>query len=46
MSAPVLAVLNLKGGVGKTTIASNVSYEIFQGKSKKVILLDMILNSI
>lgn len=41
MSAPVLAVLNLKGGVGKTTIASNVSYEIFQGKSKKVILLDM-----
>jgi chromosome partitioning protein len=41
MAAPVLAVLNLKGGVGKTTIASNVSYEIFQNKAKKVLLLDM-----
>lgn len=41
MAAPVLAVLNLKGGVGKTTIASNISYEIFQNKIKKVLLLDM-----
>lgn len=41
MAAPVLAVLNLKGGVGKTTIASNVSYEIFQKWGKKVLLLDM-----
>lgn len=40
MAAPVLAVLNLKGGVGKTTIASNVSYEVFH-KQKRVLLVDM-----
>ena len=41
MPAPVLAVLNLKGGVGKTTIASNISYEIFQKEKRRVLLLDM-----
>lgn len=41
MPAPVMAVLNLKGGVGKTTLAANISREIFQYRGKKVLLIDL-----
>jgi len=41
LPAPVLAVLNLKGGVGKTTLAVNVGREIFQSRGKKVLLIDL-----
>ncbi|CAE6762326.1 ParA family protein [Xanthomonas arboricola] len=39
-STPVVAVLNMKGGVGKTTIAANVMRAIFDTK-KKVQLVDL-----
>lgn len=38
--APVVAVLNMKGGVGKTTIAANVMRAIFDTK-KRVQLIDL-----
>ncbi len=39
-SAPVVAVLNMKGGVGKTTIAANVMRGVFD-TGKKVQLVDL-----
>src|SRR4029077_4457267 len=39
--APVLAVLNMKGGVGKTTISAHVSREIFETKMCSVLLVDL-----
>lgn len=41
MPAPVLAILNLKGGVGKTTLAANLSREIYQSGEKRVLLVDL-----
>ena len=41
MPAPVLAVLNMKGGVGKTTISAHVSREIFEMKVASVLLVDL-----
>lgn len=38
--APVVAVLNMKGGVGKTTIAANVMRAVFDTK-KRVQLIDL-----
>lgn len=40
MKAKVIAIINQKGGVGKSTIAVNISYEsAFQGK--KTLIIDM-----
>lgn len=41
MPAPVIAVLNMKGGVGKTTISAHMPYEIFIHKKKSVLLVDL-----
>lgn len=40
--APVVAVLNMKGGVGKTTISANLSRELYRriGEGKKTLLID------
>jgi len=40
MVAPVVSVLNMKGGVGKTTISANVFRELFRTHSKKTLLID------
>ena len=37
----MLAILNMKGGVGKTTIAAHVSREIFSSKRASVLLIDL-----
>ncbi|WP_419895958.1 ParA family protein [Roseomonas sp. USHLN139] len=41
MAAPVVAVLNMKGGVGKTTLASNLFREVFASKKIRVLLIDL-----
>jgi chromosome partitioning protein len=38
---PVIAVLNMKGGVGKTTISSNVFRQLFARKKRSVLLIDL-----
>lgn len=38
---PVVAVVNMKGGVGKTTLTANVSREIFRRKAKRTLLIDL-----
>ena len=37
---PVVAVINMKGGVGKTTITGNVFRELFRRKRKRTLLID------
>ncbi len=39
-NAPVIAVINMKGGVGKTTISGNVFREAFRGHRIKTLLID------
>ena len=39
-SAPVVAVLNMKGGVGKTTISAHVMRVLYLALSKKTVLID------
>jgi chromosome partitioning protein len=41
MPAPVVAVLNLKGGVGKTTLAAHVFREVFSTKRISILLVDL-----
>lgn len=41
MPAPVFATLNMKGGVGKTTISGNVARELYQAKQIPVLLIDL-----
>lgn len=41
MTTPVLSVLNMKGGVGKTTISAHVMRVLYQRAVKKVLLIDM-----
>lgn len=38
--APVVSVINMKGGVGKTTLAGNLFREVFRTKSKRTLLVD------
>lgn len=38
--APVIAVLNMKGGVGKTTVAGNVFREVYRKSKSKVLVVD------
>ncbi|WP_323828903.1 ParA family protein [Pseudomonas sichuanensis] len=37
---PVLAVVNMKGGVGKTTISAHLFREFYRKKAKNVLLID------
>lgn len=37
---PVVAVINMKGGVGKTTLCANVSREIFRRKNLRTLIID------
>lgn len=39
--AKKLAFINMKGGVGKTTLAVNVAYTLSKEENKKVLLIDM-----
>lgn len=38
---PVVAVMNMKGGVGKTTLAANIFGSAYKELRKKVLLIDM-----
>ena len=38
---PVVAVLNMKGGVGKTTLSSNVFRQMFDRQKHGILLLDL-----
>lgn len=39
--APVVAVLNMKGGVGKTTVSAHVMRVLYQAKKVKTLLVDL-----
>lgn len=41
MVTPVLSILNMKGGVGKTTVSANVMRVLYQRMKKNVLLLDL-----
>ncbi|MFK7701725.1 ParA family protein [Pseudomonas caspiana] len=38
--APVIAIVNMKGGVGKTTISAHLFREFYRKKSKNILLID------
>ncbi len=41
-NAPVVSVINMKGGVGKTTISANISRLIFRRRKAKTLLINII----
>jgi chromosome partitioning protein len=41
MGTETIALLNMKGGVGKTTLAVNLAWYMFRHRKKKVLLLDL-----
>lgn len=41
MVARVISVLNMKGGVGKTTLSAHVMRVLYRHRSKKVLLIDL-----
>lgn len=38
---PVVAVMNMKGGVGKTTLTANLFGSLFKRRSKNILLIDL-----
>lgn len=41
VAAPVVAVLNLKGGVGKTTVTASIGRGLFDAKVRGVLMVDL-----
>lgn len=41
MSAKVITFINMKGGVGKTTLAVNIAYTLAKSQKRNVLLIDM-----
>ena len=41
MRAPILSVLNMKGGVGKTTVSAHIMRVLYHRMHKRVLLMDM-----
>lgn len=41
MSAEIISLLNMKGGVGKTTLAVNLAYHMAYNQGKRVLLVDL-----
>lgn len=41
MATETVALLNMKGGVGKTTLAVNLAWYMFRHRKKKVLLIDL-----
>ena len=41
MPTPIVSILNMKGGVGKTTISAHVMRSLFQRSRKNVLLIDL-----
>jgi chromosome partitioning protein len=41
MAAPVVSILNMKGGVGKTTVSAHVMRVLYHRMKKRVLLLDL-----
>ena len=41
MAAKTISVINMKGGVGKTTLSFNLAFELANSKNKKVLLIDL-----
>lgn len=39
--AKIITFINMKGGVGKTTLAVNVAYTLVKSEKKRVLLIDM-----
>ncbi|MEK1393011.1 AAA family ATPase [Limosilactobacillus fermentum] len=40
MTATIISILNMKGGVGKTTLTTNISVELFN-RNKRVLVIDV-----
>lgn len=41
MPAKTISIINMKGGVGKTTLSFNLALELAESKNKKVLLIDL-----
>jgi chromosome partitioning protein len=41
MAPKIIAVINMKGGVGKTTLSWNLALHLFSSHAKKVLLIDL-----
>jgi len=41
MVTPVLSILNMKGGVGKTTVSAHVMRVLYHRYQKRILLVDL-----